>query len=168
MITISGSISSLRWVSLLLPVLLSSAAAAQSPDSVFVRPQGSPALVKIGKWGVLLAGLGMGVKAAQAHADADRAYDRLRDYCFEDPRRCDQNPGGSYINPVAERYYQRALRGDRHARGWLIGGEVAVLGAAGLFVWELTRPRQRPDNIPFEPQVTLLGRVTNLGVRVSF
>lgn len=168
MITVRGSRSWLRCFGLLLPVLLSSPAAAQTPDSVFIRPQGSPALVKFGKWGVLLAGLGMGIKAAQAHEDADRAYDRLHDYCFEDPRRCDQNPGGSYVNPVAERYYQRALRGDRHARGWLIGGEAAVLGAAGLFVWELTRPRQRPDNIPFEPQVTLLGRVTNLGVRVSF
>jgi len=151
----------------LLLVLLAPAA-AQAPDSVFLPRQGSPALVKYGKWGILAAGIGMGIKAARAHSDADQAYRRLERYCLDDPRRCDQSPGGSYLDPVAERHYQSALRGDRRARGWLLGGEVAVLGAAGLFVWELTRPRQRPDNIPFRPEVTFQGRVTNLGVSVGF
>lgn len=168
MITIPTLRSAFWCGGLILPLLCSTRAAAQTPDSLFFLQRGSPALVKFGKWGVLAAGLGMGLKAAQAHGDADRAYDALQSYCFEDPRRCDQAAGGSYLDQVAEGHYQRALRRDRHARGWLIGGEVAVLGAAGLFVWELTRPRQRPDNIPFEPQVTFLGRVTNLGVRVSF
>lgn len=149
-------------------VLASGPLAAQAPDSVFVPRSGSPTLVKYGKWGILVAGIGMGIKAARAHSDADRAYGRLERYCGDDPRRCDQAPGGSYLDPVAEGHYQRALRRDRHARGWLVGGEVAVLGAAGLFVWELTRPRGRPDNIPFQPEVTFRGAVTNLGVRVGF
>ncbi len=142
--------------------------AAQAPDSVFMPRSGSPALVKYGKWGMLAAGIGMGIKAARAHSDADRAYNRLARYCGDDPRRCDQAPGGSYLDTVAEGHYQRALQGDRRARGWLVGGEVAVLSAAGLFVWELTRPRGRPDNIPFEPEVTFQGSVTNVGVRVGF
>jgi len=159
---------SVAWSTGLLVALLAAPAAAQSADSVFRVRHGSPALVKFGKWGVLALGLGMGLKAAAAHSDADRADTRLTNYCLDDPRRCDQKPGGSYLDPVAERHYQQALRGDRRARGWLIGGEAAVLGAAGLFVWELTRPRQRPDNIPFAPEVSLEGRVTRLGVRVGF
>jgi hypothetical protein len=153
---------------LVLALLHPAPLAAQSADSVFAPRRGSPALVKFGKWGVLAAGIGMGIQAAMAHADADRAYRRLERYCFGDQRRCDQGPGGSYLDPVAERHYQSALSGDRRARGWLVGGEVAVLGAAGLFVWELTRPRQRPDNIPFEPSVTFRGPVTDLGVRLAF
>lgn len=168
MITMPSRRSALWCSGLILPLLLTCPATAQTPDSAFSSRNGSPALVKLGKWVVLAAGLGMGIKAAQAHADADRSYDRLESYCFDDPLRCDQTPGGSYTDAVAEQYYQEALTGDRHARGWLLGGEAAVLGAAGLFVWELTRPRQRPDNIPFEPEISLRGRVTNLGVKVRF
>ncbi len=153
---------------LLLLLLGAAPVAAQTADSVFRPRSGSPALVKYGKWGMVAVGIGMGIKAARAHSDADRAYGRLEDYCAVDQRRCDLSPSGRYLDPVAERHYERAVRGDRHARGWLVGGEVAVLGAAGLFVWELTRPRGRPDNIPFEPEVSFQGRVTNVGVRVGF
>jgi hypothetical protein len=37
-----------------------------------------------------------------------------------------------------------------------------------LFVWELTRPKSRPGNIPFEPEVQRLRGATGLGLRVAF
>ncbi len=139
---------------------------AQRADSAWTR--GTPFAVKYGKWAALAAAVGMGLKASAAHHDADRAFNNLRSYCDVDPARCDQLPGGGYADPVAERYYQTALRHDRHARGWLFGGEGAVLASAALFVWELSRPKQPPKNIPFSPTVTRTGTTTNVGVSVAF
>lgn len=139
---------------------------AQRPDSAWTR--GTPFAVKYGKWAALAAAVGMGLKASAAHHDADRAFNSLRTYCDADPTRCDQLPGGAYVDPVAERYYQTTLRRDRHARGWLFGGQGAVLASAGLFVWELTRPKQPPKNIPFAPTVSVVGASTRVGVSVAF
>jgi hypothetical protein len=140
--------------------------AQQSADSLFRRS--SPVVVKYGKWVVLAAALGMGLKASSAHHDADRAFARLERYCGVNPNNCAQLPSGSYSDPVAEGYYKASLQSDRRARGWLLGGEAALVGAAGLFVWELTRPRSLPKNIPFEPEVRWTGRETTVGGRVRF
>ena len=42
------------------------------------------------------------------------------------------------------------------------------MGAAALFVWELTRKAHKPDNIPFEPEVRSLRQATGVGVRVAW
>ena len=157
-----------RLTALALGALLAGAplAAQQPADSVFARR--SPALVHYGKWAVLAAAVGMGLKAGSAHRGADRAYHRLQQYCVENDFNCAQRPDGRYVDPVAEGYYQSAVQGDRHARGWLLGGEAALLGAAGLFVWELTRPKGPTENIPFEPRVSVVGPRTQLGVAFRF
>ncbi len=156
--------AALLLLALLLPVL---PLAAQTPaDSVFARH--SPALVHYGKWAVLAAAVGMGLKAGSAHHAADRSFRQLQRYCAANDFNCSQRPDGSYYDQVAEGYYQDALAGDRHARGWLLGGEAALLGAAGLFVWELTRPKGPPDNIPFEPKISVVGPATHLGVAFRF
>lgn len=139
---------------------------AQQTDSL-VRPA-SPALVKYGKWALVAAAIGMGMKASQSHHDADRAFNRLNDYCFSQPSGCPQSSSGEYLDPVAERYYQQSLAGDRSARRWLLGGEGALLGAAGLFVWELTRPKSLPRNIPFHPEVRWTPRETQIRGSVRF
>lgn len=141
-------------------------ALAQAPDTTIYRS--SPALVKYGKWILLAGALGMGYQASQSHKEADRAFDRLEDYCFELESRCARAPSGRYLDPVSESYYQRSLSHDRKSRGWLIGGEVALLGAAGMFIWELSRPKRPNPNIPFEPTVNFRGPTTDVGVRLSF
>jgi hypothetical protein len=141
--------------------------AAQEPADTLLQ-HSSPVLVKYGKWAMLAAALGMGLKASSDHHQADRSFARLQDYCGGNPDRCIQLPGGAYADPVAEGYYQASLRSDRRARGWLLGGEATLLGAAGLFVWELTRPKSLPKNIPFEPEVRWTGRETRVGVRAAF
>jgi hypothetical protein len=142
------------------------AAPAQVLDSGMVR--GAPSLVHYGKWVTLAATIGMGIKAAQAHRDADAAYSRLGQYCAANPPACDHPGGGPYVDPQAEAYYQNTLRSDRRARSWLLGGEIALLGTAGLFVWELTRPSGPPRNIPFAPTLTVLPTETRLGMRAAF
>jgi hypothetical protein len=139
---------------------------AQRPDSTWTR--GTPFALKYGKWVTLAAAVGMGLKASAAHHDADRAFNSLSSYCDVDPTRCSQGPGGAYVDPIAEGYYQASIGYDRQARRWLMGGEAAVLATAGLFVWELTRPRLPPKNIPFSPTVSVVGTSTRVGVSVAF
>jgi hypothetical protein len=140
--------------------------AQQSPDSLFRHS--SPFLVKYGKWVMVAASAGMGLKAASDHRAADRDFDRLDRYCSGQPAGCPQRPSGKYFDPVAEGYYQSSLSHDRRARTWLLGGEATLLGAAGLFVWELTRPKSLPKNIPFEPEIRWTGRETRAGLKVAF
>lgn len=130
------------------------------------RAQGP--LVKYGKWALVAGAAGMNYLAIRAHNRADDAFDDLETRCLASTIRCDLGPDGSYADPEIEDLYQSTLRNDRIARGWLIGGETALAGAAVLFIWELTRPKGRPDNIPFEPEVRSMRAGTGLGLRVSF
>lgn len=129
--------------------------------------QSSPAPIKYGKWLLLGGSLGLNIAAAGAHADADRAFDLLRDRCALDASLC-TIAGGTYLDPDSESLYQESLQHDRRSRRLLIGGEAALLGAAALFVWEFARPRGRPENIPFEPTVSYRNGVTRLGMRVDW
>lgn len=140
--------------------------AGQRSDTTLVRT--TPTLVRYGKWVTLAATIGMGLKAAEAHRSAEAAFDRLSRYCGTDPSRCDQHPDGTYLDPVAERYYRNSVEDDRRARRWLVGGELALVGTVGLFVWELTGPRQRPRDIPFEPTLSVTPEATRFGLRASF
>jgi hypothetical protein len=144
------------WLSLLALVLATPPVQAQGP------------LVKYGKWVLVAGSLGMNYLAIQSHERAEDAFDTLEAACLQQRSRCDLGPQGSYSDPVIEDLYQNSLRHDRIARGWLIGGETALAGAAALFIWELTRPKGRPDNIPFEPEVRSLHQATGLGLRIAF
>lgn len=124
-------------------------------------------LVKYGKWAVVAGSVGMNYLALRSHNRADDAFNSLKTLCV-DHSRCNLGPDGSYLDPEAENLYQSSLRYDRIARGWLIGGEAALAGAAALFVWELTQPKGRPGNIPFEPEVRSMRWGTGLGLRVPF
>lgn len=158
----------MRRSALLLMIALGTAGPvqAQLSDSL-VRPP-SPALVKYGKWALLAAAVGMGLKASSAHDDADRAFARLENYCFTQASGCPKGSSGRYLDPVAETHYQASIAGDRRARNWLFGGEGALLAAAGLFVWELSRPKSMPRNIPFNPEVRWTPRETQLRGSVRF
>jgi|SRR5918999_831867 hypothetical protein len=132
------------------------------------QAQGLSPLVKYGKWVLVAGSAGMNYLAIRAHNRAEDAFDDLEAQCTVTRSRCNVGPDGSYLDPAIEDLYQQTLRHDRAARGWLIGGESALAGAAVLFVWELTRPKGRPDNIPFEPEVRSMRGGTGLGLRVTF
>ena len=131
--------------------------------------QGLSPAVKYGKWVLLAGSIGMNYLAVRAHNSADDAFDALEAQCTAVKERCALGPEGSYTDPAIEDLYQTSLRYDRRARLWLIGGETALVGSAALFIWELARPKNRPDNIPFEPEVrSLRAGGTGLGVRLAF
>ena len=146
------------WAVALLTIFLSGRAEAQ----------GLSPMVKYGKWILVAGSAGMNYFAIRAHNRAEDAFDELESRCLATNSRCILGPSGSYLDPEIEGFYQSSLRYDRIARGWLIGGETALAGAAVLFVWELTRPKGRPDNIPFEPEVRSLRGSTGLGLRFGF
>jgi hypothetical protein len=129
--------------------------------------QRSPAPVKYGKWAVLATSIGLNILAADAHRDADRVFEEIEARCETDATLCDV-AGGSYVDPVNEALYQETLRLDRRSRTFLVTGEAAFLGAAALFIWEFARPKAPPDNVPFEPEVSVRDGVTRLGLRVAW
>ena len=141
--------------------------AAQAPADTLYH-HSSPFYVKYGKFLLLGLSAGMSIKAAKTHDKADESYDDLKRLCFDDPSRCTRGDDGKYEDPVAEDLYQTSLHYDDQARAWLFGGEATLLGSAALFVWELTRPKNPPKNIPFEPEISVVGDQTRLGFRVQF
>jgi hypothetical protein len=131
--------------------------------------QGLSPTLKYGKWVLLAGSIGMHYLAVRAHDRAEETFDVLESSCGVAQQRCNLGPRGTYVDPEIENLYQVSLGYDRRARLWLLGGEAALAGAAALFVWELTRPKGRPDNIPFEPEVRgLRAGGTGLGLRLAF
>ncbi len=130
--------------------------------------QESGPLVRYGKWAIAAGAIGMNLLAARAHNRADDAFGQIEETCFLDRSRCILGPDGGYADGEIEQLYQSSLHFDRSARRWLIAGETALLSAAALFVWEMTRKVHKPDNIPFEPEVRSLRQATGVGLRFSF
>ena len=141
------------------------AAPARAQDT----PSGAGPLIKYGKWVLAAGAVGMNYLAARSHDRADERFHALESRCFADHALCDLDGSGHYVSSESELLFQESLRYDRQARRWLFGGETALLGAAAMFVYELTRHTPRPDNIPFEPEVTTRpDGTTRLGFRVPF
>ena len=149
-----------RLSALVLAFLLGIAPAAQA--------QGTGPLIKYGKWVLAAGAVGMNILADRAHDHADEHFDALETRCFADRTRCAVDESGRYLDGESERLYQASVRYDRRARRWLFGGETALVGAAAMFVYELTRHTPKPDNIPFEPEVRSLHRATGVGIRIGF
>ncbi len=130
--------------------------------------QDSPPLIRYGKWLLAAGAVGFNLLAAESHQNADDAFNTLEDLCFEDFSRCDLGPDGTYLNTHIEGLYQTSLHYDRQTRTWLIVGETALVASATMFVWELTRHTEKPDNIPFEPEVRSLNHATGVGLRIAW
>jgi len=130
--------------------------------------QGLRPVMKYGKWVLAAGAITMNVLAAKAHDRGDEVFDQLERRCLDNRALCNLDDSGRYLNPESESLYQASLRYDRRARRWLIGGETALLGAAAMLIWELTGKSNRPNNIPFEPEVKSLRSATGVGVRLRW
>lgn len=150
--------------SCLLPLLVISALAAPGP---MAAQQVSP-WIRYGKWATLALSVGLNLKAADAHGQANASFRQIERRCFEDVRLCATDASGRYTDAESERLYQRSLQHDRASGRWLLAGETALLGAAAMFIWELTRPKGPDENIPFVPRVQELHQRVGVGVEVRF
>ena len=149
-----------RFAALVLALLVSSAPT--------VRAQGTSPIIRYGKWVLAAGAVGMNYLADRAHDRADEQFDLLRSRCFDTRELCALDGSGRYADSGTEQLYQASLRYDGHARRWLFAGETALVGAAAMFVYELTRHAPKPDNLPFEPEVRSLRQATGVGVRIGF
>jgi hypothetical protein len=120
--------------------------------------------VRYGKWGAAALFVALTATGAAVHEAANTDYDKLTAFC-RDIGPCDIGADGRYVDPAPEALYQEVVHGDRTARVWLMGGQVALAGAVTLFILEL-RERKAPRDIPFDPYVAVGRGVTQVGVRV--
>ena len=147
----------------ILALVLCGATAVQAQVQVTPpRPQEGWTAVRIAKWALLGAAIGFGSYALVESGRADDSYAELRRLCQLEPDGCTLT-GGQYADPGAERLYDRALSADRRARVGIIGGQVALLGSAAFFVYDLRNGRG-PDDIPYPPSRARMG----LGLRLAF
>ena len=125
--------------------------------------------VRVAKWALLGAAAGFAAYALEHSTAAERTNDRLRALCTLEPERC-QLEGGAYADPYAERLFQRTGKEDHLARIGIVGGQVALLGSVGLFVYDL-RNGQGPRDIPY-PSMEARSAVPRprlvAGLRVAF
>ena len=103
--------------------------------------------VRVAKWALLGATVGLGYYALKQSTRADRAYSDLRHLCITVPSSCTLD-AGRYPDAHAEALFATSLRHDRRAQAGIVGGQVTLLGSAALFVYDLRNGRG-PENIPF-------------------
>lgn len=151
-------------IPLLALVLLPSLAGAQTP-----REPGAWTPVRVAKWSLLAAAAGLAAYALDHSTAAERANDRLRELCTAEPERC-QLENGVYSDPDAEAIYRRITREDHLARLGIVGGQVALLGSVGLFVYDLRNGRG-PGDIPYPSAASRVAPPRPrfaVGVRLAF
>ncbi len=128
--------------------------------------RGTPFGIKWGKWAAAAAAVGFTALGVRQHNAGDAAFTDLINYCRTNV--CTLTPAGRYADPQAESRYQRVVRDDRSARAWLIGGQVAAIGSAVLWVLQLRSARE-PANIPYSGLVVATdARGARLGWRIAF
>jgi len=160
---------------LLLPLTLLVGRAEPASAQAGEPPRGTPWLVDVSHWGrwPALAGAGVliGVAAVRSH-DAREALGALQDFCAVDVARCalvgDPVTGADrYVDEEAEALYQEYARLSRHAQGFLIGGQVSLLAAGGMFLIDLLHRDSDVANIPFTP-LELYTTPSKLGLAIRF
>lgn len=144
--------------------------AQETPEAP--APRGwSRGIVHYGKWATAATALGLTIMAAREHASAQGEWRQLIALCRDDNGACQVGGDGRYLNDTAERLYQHTAYYDRRARGRLIGGQVALLASAALFIIDLRHQKGNPPNIPFHGLQLTAGQEgdgARLGVRVPF
>ena len=144
---------------------------AQEPANSPAPSRSAPALVRLGKWGAAALFIGFTATGISRHDGADADYRALTSYC-KTGGSCALAADGTYVDPHSESLYQQVTAGDRAARAWLITGQVALAGAAALFIVQLNY-EHGTRNIPYEPEAyvapglgaTLVGLRLPLGRR---
>lgn len=126
----------------------------------------TPPIVHYGKWGAAALFAAFTSLGVMEHNNAEGRYHALQAYCI-DVGPCAIGADGRYANPEAESRYQSVVKSDRAARGWLLSGQLALAGAAALFVIELLHDHGT-RNVPYSGLVVEPGRfgATNVGIRI--
>jgi hypothetical protein len=128
-------------------------------------------VVHYGKWLTAGAVVTFTLMAAHEHRFSRRDWDELLAICRSADDACARGSDGRYVRTDAELAYQHSLFYDRRANRRLLGAQASLLVTATLFILDLRRGDDGPDNIPFAPlRVTASpaeGRL-HVGMRLAF
>ncbi len=139
---------------LCLALILTAALAGPSPT------QSTPAVhgmslrqgaVHYGKWLTAGAAVAFTAMAVHEHGFSRRDWDDLLVICRSSDNACARGSDGRYQRGDAEFLYQRSIYYDRRANRRLLGAQGSLLVTAALFIMDLSRRNEDPDNIPFSP-----------------
>ena len=128
----------------------------------------TPAAVRYGKWGAAALFVAFTAAGAIEHNEAEVRFRALESWCISTGP-CTIGPDGRYASPAAESMYQGVIQRDRTARVWFLSGQLALGGAAALFVAELLHDHGT-QNVPYSGLVVGPGAMgtTRIGWRVRF
>ncbi len=127
--------------------------------------------VHYGKWVTAATAVGLTILAAREHDRAQDDWRALLDLCRANNASCQLRSDGRYVDYTAELLYQRTTYYDRRARRRLIGGQVALLASAALFILDLRHQGGNAPNIPLhglELSAEPNGDGARVGMRVRF
>ena len=117
--------------------------------------------VRLAKWALLGGAVGLGMYALHNSRIAEQSYEGLRERCYTIEDACFVF-AGKYQDAQSEALYQRAVAADRRAQFGIYGGQAAVLGSVGLFIYDL-RNHPGPADVPYHTS-----RAIGLGARISW
>lgn len=135
---------------------------AQRPAGTMPRQRtGGWTMVRTAKWALLGGAVGLGAYALHHSLIAERSYGQLREMCVVTPDRCEVL-GGKYTDGGAEALFAQAVAADQDAQVGIFGGQVALLGSVGLFIYDLRNGRG-PRDIPYPAK-----RSVKVGMKLPF
>ena len=162
-------------IAVLAPALLSGQrAAGRSSDNVASYSVASGSWVKggvvhYGKWLLAASAVGFTILGEREHRRSQRFWHQLLRMCQTDNQSCALGDDGRYLNYGAEVLYEESVYYDHRARNRLLVGQVSLLGAAAMFIADVSRKADKPGNIPYHGMVvTPVRDGVGLGIRVAF
>ena len=129
------------------------------------------AAVHYGKWAVAAGAVAFTALAIEQHRHSNAAWNNLIAICNTNSQLCTVGPDGRYQNYQSEYYYQLTLYYDHRARWRLVAGQVSLLAAVGMFVYDLKGRSTTPPNQPVHPVKLALTPTTDgaaLSLHVAF
>jgi len=153
----------------LVAVLAATAPAAAQAPGASATGEPRSGVAHYGKWATAATAVTLTILGAREHRRSADQWDQLLAICNGNHQDCVLGPNGHYENPAAEAYYQASIHYDRRARTWLLGGQAALVVSVALFLLDIRRGKEGPDNIPLAPlEIAVDGFGTRVGLRLAF
>lgn len=159
-------------IAILTPALVSAQNVARRQDATPWRPSSGwvkGGVVHYGKWLLAAGAVGFTILGEQEHRRSQRFWNQLLRMCQTDNQSCALGNDGRYLDYGAEVLYEESVYYDHRARNRLLVGQVSLLGAAAMFIADVSRKADKPGNIPFHGMtVAPVGDGVGVGMRVAF
>lgn len=125
--------------------------------------------LQVAKWTTLGAAVVAAAYGYNENRLADSRFEDLDRLCQQQPVRCTpRTASGSYVDAELESRYQEVRKLDRRATVGLVGAEVGLAAAVGMFLLDLRNAGREPPDIPYKPPKLEVGTSRSGGLRVGY